>query len=290
MKKYFLFLAVLASTLAFAAPPDYVVYFVKGEALKSGSKPARLKKGDQLFSTDKVILRGNAQVVLICKNFTTVQLQKQGAISLNTLQGCDAAPASLTSTYFHYVWEELTSHHGAPENNPKHYMRNKGAVSRGCTMVQTAIDVDTIYYHTGSLPVFWKSAYRSPDIRFYNAEYDGRLLYKDSLGKNPVLLNEAVKSLKTPGIFYWEIAGANAESCSRNYLQVLDAADYRQRVDSLLRTILITTPAETAYMKAYILEENHFLAEAFQYYQQAFQLAPRNLIYQKSQNRFYEFK
>ncbi len=289
MNKLLVILFLFTTSATFAAPPDCIVYFVKGKVVKAGAKPTTLKKGDQLLNSDQITLADKAQVVLITKSYATVQLQKPGTFKLNTLT-TSAAQTSLTSGYFRYIWNEFMSHHDAPEKNPIHYMKNKGAVSRGMPIVQTAIDVDTIYYSTGRLPLYWKSEPGSSFVSVYKDEYEGKLLYKEKLNSNLVLMNEVVSKLQSPGIFYWQITAENGSEGDRNYLQLLDSADYRKRIDALLKNIVVTTPAETAYIKAYILEENHFPAEALQYYQQAFQLAPQNLIYQKSQNRFYEFQ
>jgi hypothetical protein len=289
MNKLLVILFLFTTSAAFAAPPDYIVYFVKGKVVKTGAKPTIVKKGDQLLNTDQITLAGKAQVVLITKEYVTVQLQKTGTIKLNTLT-TSAAQTSLTSGYFRYIWSEFTSHHDAPEKNPMHYMKNKGAVSRGMPKVQTAIDVDTIYYSRGHLPVYWKSEWDSFYVNVYNDAYEGKLLYKEKLSSDLVLINEVVSKLQSPGIYYWQVTNKDGWGDDRNYLQLLDPADYRQRVDALLKNSIATTPAETAYLKGYILEENHFQAEAFQYYQKAFQLAPQNSLYQKSQNRFYEFK
>jgi hypothetical protein len=56
----------------------------------------------------------------------------------------------------------------------------------------------------------------------------------------------------------------------------------------LLEDLPNASPAETAYMKAFILEENHFTGEAFRYYEQAFKLAPSNEKYKPARSRFYE--
>lgn len=289
MNKLLVILFLFTTFAAFAAPPDYIVYFVKGKVVKAGSQSTTLKKGDQLLNTDQITLADKAQVVLITKSYTTVQLQKPGTFTLNTLT-TSAAQTSLTSGYFRYIWSEFMSHHDGPEKNPIHYMKNKGAVSRGMPIVQTAIDVDTIYYSAGRLPICWKSEWDLCHVSVYNDEYEGKLLYKEKLDSHLVLINELVSKLQSPGIYYWQVTNEKGWGDDRNYLQLLDPADYRQRVDSLLKNSIATTPAETAYIKAYILEENHFLAEAFQYYQKAVQLAPQNPVYKKSQNRFYEFK
>ena len=51
-----------------------------------------------------------------------------------------------------------------------------------------------------------------------------------------------------------------------------------------------TTPAETAFTKAFLLEENKFSAEALIWYKKAVQLNPSNLTYQQTLSSFYETK
>ncbi|RYD96090.1 MAG: hypothetical protein EOP50_07080, partial [Sphingobacteriales bacterium] len=226
MKKLMLLMLVLLSLGAFAAPADYVVYYVKGSVTKTGGQRA-LRRGDSLFVQDAVLLPQGTELYLVCRDYSLLQLKKGGSFQLREVAPCPGKQQSLTASYFRYVWDELRSHHGAPEQNPRHYMRNKGAVSRGdCPMVRTALYADTIYAVNGDLNLYWTSAIPEPFLTFYPDEHDAVPVKQVPLkaGK-PVRLKDLLANAGE-GVAYWYITPQTAGGCNRNYLQVLPAAEY----------------------------------------------------------------
>lgn len=288
MKQLFLFFFLALALGAGAADVEFVVYFSQGKVTKSGgSKSLALKKGDRLFAPDEFLLAEGAQVVLICKNYTTLQLKKKGRYSVAALRaGCRKAGTSFTSSYFQYIWDEFTHVHGTPEKDPKKYMRNTGAVSRGCAQVQTRVAVDTVHYLSGALPVGWSTSFTTPYLRVYDDPLDGMLLRNEPLGAAPLQIEQVASALKGEGVYYWQVTDAEGVGCERNYLRLWKADEYKRAVDGLLKGVVATTPAETAYLKGYVLEEHHFLAEAYAYYRRAARLHPQHRLYKKTVDRF----
>lgn len=288
MKQLFLLLLLACSLLAQGTDVEFVVYFAEGRIAKgANNKSLTLKKGDYLYSRDILQLDEGAQVVLICKNYNTVKLGSKGRYSIKALAAqCSKTGTSFTGTYFHYIWDELTHIHGTPEKDPKRYMRNKGAVSRGCGDVVTRLAVDTVHYYSGVLPISWSSSIHSPFLRVYNDQFDGTLLWKEQLDSGSLRLDRAAAELKEEGDYYWQITNSQGRGCERNYLRIWKEEEYKTTVDKILQDVLTTEPAETAYMKGYLLEEHHFLAEAYKYYQLAARLNPQHTIYKKAVSRF----
>ena len=281
----FLFITMIVS----AQETEFVVYFISGNISKTGNEYKTLRKGDRLGKTDILQVQDNAEMVLICKNYNTIRIKSKGRYTVQSLLvRCNQEQASFTSSYFHYIWDELTHVHGSPEKNPVKYMRNTGAVSRGCAMVQTSVPVDTVHYTTGQLPVFFKTGHKWPHVSVYDNAQEGAILVKESLDKAPIQMDKIIGKLKGAGEYYWQITDADGASCERNYLRIWEPGEYTGIIDQLLSSVISTQPAETAYMKGFLLEEKHFLAEALKYYQQAAKLDPQNNIYKKTLSRFYE--
>jgi len=288
MKLLFSILLLGIFQLSFGNDISFVVYHSKGSVVKTFSQ-VNLKKGDPLFLKDAISLGTGSSLILICSNYKIIQLSKKGNYTIKSLMGqCDKNPASYSSSYFKYVWDELTHPHDKPEMNPEAYMKNIGAVSRGCNESAIGIKADTINYCSGSLPVFWWSSYKNSYAVVYEQILDGAPVKKLLLIKEkPVQLHELFKAL-VPGEYYWQIAGDEGSGCERNYLKIWDKPSYNKAIKLLLKEVPVSSAAETAYARAFLLEENHFLAEALQYYQQAAQLNPSNIIYKKSLAKFYE--
>ncbi|RYY40114.1 MAG: hypothetical protein EOO08_07200 [Chitinophagaceae bacterium] len=292
MKTLLLILLLVFAAGAYAAPADYRVYYVKGSARKQAGS-AMLRRGDSLNVQDVIHLSANSEVYLICRDFSLVQFKKPGTYTLRTAAPCPGRQSSLTASYFKYVWEELRSHHGSPESNPRHYMRNKGAVSRGdCPMVRTALYADTIYAAPGTdLQLYWQAGIEDPFISVFPDDRDRVPVNQVSIRNNkPVSLAKLISLANEQGELYWFITAKATEGCQRNYLQLLPVARYRARIKALLEPVVATTPAQTAFMKAFVLEENHFLVEALKYYAQAFRLDPTNPRIKAALKHYHEIK
>lgn len=278
-----LFMIAFAAT---AADISFVVYSVTGLVKKNVS--VKLKKGDKILENETIALADKASLVLVCSNYKVIQLNKKGSYTAKSLLAqCSQDAAGYTSSYFKYVWNEFTHPHGKPEANPGEYMKNVGAVSRGCNTVQTGVPVDTIHYLAGAVPVYWHSSYAQAVLRIYDVPADGAPIQKTVLEKDqPINMEQIAKSLPA-GEYYWQVTDAEGNGCERNYLKVWDKEAYKARVEALLAGIPVSTAAETAFAKGFVLQENHFLAEALTCYTLAAKLDVKNKLYQKTLSQFY---
>lgn len=100
-------------------------------------------------------------------------------------------------------------------------------------------------------------------------------------------MQQVVKHLDA-GSYYWVIQGTEPGQCERRFLQILSPADYQVLLQTLIKAVPETTAAETAFATAFVLQENHLLSAAFQYYSKAAQLEPGNALYKQTLAKFYE--
>jgi hypothetical protein len=289
MKKMLLLVALFAGLQCFAAPPDYIVYYVKGSCTRTAPAKA-LKRGDVLQAKDSVVLGDRSELLLLCKDYRLVRIAKKGSHILERSAPCAVETSSVTATYFKYVWEELKTVHGSPEKNPRHYMRNKGAVSRsGCPAVFTALSTDTIYHCSGDLDLLWRTAITAPWLSSFPDDHDPLALKQvELIPGTPIKTSQLARMVDEDSVLIWAITEKKTDVCDRKYFRLLSAANYRERVQILLQQVIVTTPAQTAFMKAWVLEENHFPAEAMKYYAKAVKLDPKNSTYKSALKHFYE--
>ncbi len=288
MRILFLLFFLIPGFQSFAIDISFVVYHSKGAVMKKGNKKP-LKKGDRLLPQDIVNLEGTSQLVLVCSNYKVIQLKKPGAYAVKSLlQLCIKSAAAYNSAYFKYVWDQFTNPEGSPDKNPGEYMKNVGAVSRGCNEYGTSLQSDTVHYYAGSLPVYWRSAFDTVYATVYDQLYDGVAIKKILLQKNqPFLLQSLLQDLP-PGNYYWQLEGPQGSACERKYLQLWDKKTYQNQVTSLLKNIPPATSADEAFARAFVLHEHFFMAEALVWYQKAAKLEPKNPIYNKAIEAFYE--
>jgi hypothetical protein len=265
------------------ADPAFVVFYNSGKAIKTvNGKSIALKKGDQLLPSDKVTVPEKAQLVLVCANFSVVQLKTRGTFAVNALLAkCKTQQTSASSAYFKYVWNQFAHAHKAPEADPRAYMKTYGAASRG-KGITTPLAVDTIYHYNGNLSIGWKQD-RTLTVQVYATAAEEQLLLKGKPAKR-IAVDSIAKVLAKPGSYYWDFAGE--QSAKFKVLQLLTKSKYQQLTQSIISHVVATTPAETAYLTAYMLEEHHFLAEAAKYYEKAVKLMPNDEHYRAAYVRF----
>lgn len=276
------------SFFAQAQDVSFVVYHSQGQSTRNG-KAVALKKGDKLSEADMITVGKGARLILICRNFNAIQLTASGRFHVKSLlQRCEQKAGSYTASYFKYVWEEFTHPHGYPDKDPTKFMRNSGAVSRGCPTVETKLAADTIVYATGNLTIYFNTSLAFSYVSVFSEAENGDVIWQWKTDGKKVLFDSLRSILKQPGTYYWQLTDENAQGCPPNVLTILPMKTYQAALKNILPQNLSLPPAEEAFLKGYLLEEAYFLAEAKKFYDRAVQLEPRNPAYKKAQSRFYE--
>ncbi len=268
-----------------AAPtPDFVVYYAQGPVVKMNSpKKGVLKKGDSLYSKDMLGLGPRSQVILICGNHHAIKLDKPDTVRMASLLArCADDKSFFLVAYGRFIWDELTGQ--TPD--PRDYFHNIGAVSRGARMDRMPFAIDTINYLRGDLKVMLNTRAASVQLMAFDSPTQGNPLVTMNVRSGGFHLDSLASGLKAPGTYYWNATGLRLPRKNRCYLRIWQKKAYDNAVDSLLKTVLKTEPAETAYMAGFILEKNGFLLEAAKHYQLANKLDPENKIYRSTYSRF----
>jgi hypothetical protein len=264
-----------------------VVYQVKGNVSVTQNNITTTLKIGQMFSNGNIAIHVsyNSSAILICNNYSVINLTSPDTYSLLTLaDSCKAPVSSFTSVYFRFVWDELTQTHSSIEEHRRKYMHNIGAVTRGCEGLQFFTNYDTINYAGGFFPVKWTSASTAPQkLVLYNDETAELPLLKIDVAGDLINLNTIKDSLKAAGEYYWNIKINNSENCPRKYLKLCDEKSFTSFCDSIKNVIPANLDyAEKLYMLAFILEYNYFYAESYNYYKLANNKNPSNKKYQNS--------
>jgi len=288
MKSIFILLFLLLSGNVRAQEVSFVVYHAQGQSTING-KPLSLKKGDKLTGSDVVTIGKGAKLVLICSNYNAIQLSTPGRVNAKSLlQRCQEKTGSYTASYFKYVWEEFTHPHGYPDKDPTKFMRNSGAVSRGCNQVETKLLTDTVIYAEGPLPINFNTSIPSPYLTVYSEAENGEVIGQWKIKGNMFALDSVKSVFKKPATYYWQITDDNAQGCPPNVLSIVPNKEYNAAIQKILPKKLSLPAAEEAFLKGYLLEEAFYLAEAKKYYDLAVRLDPKNEAYKQAQSRFYE--
>lgn len=297
MRKFAILLSsFLVVGFLMAQSNQFLVYSVKGNVMISqGSTDTKAKTGAMLGGAEKIKLPAGAAITIICNQKRIFTLNKQGSHSLSA-DSCTTSPhRSVSENYLRYIWSELTRSKGTPEKNRKAFMSNVGAVSRSINNVWIDPRLDTFYYVVGNFPLSWKSYVETDSFDFkLFADADGNSeLFSRTTSKKHVDIAEIGNIMKTGKTYYWTAMVKGENNDELKLIKIWDAMGFGMYQEMLEIMMVYESEAEKHFRLGFILEEDHFLAEAYNHYLKATQLAPENTLYRSvfmSFKKDYEIK
>jgi hypothetical protein len=258
---------------------------MKGTVSVIDNKTETKAKIGTIINEDATLkLSSGSFATLICNESRMFTINKTGNHVMSKFKdSCKTSNSSVSANYVKYIWNELTKSKGSPEKNRKAYMSNVGAVSRGVNNIWVDPRLDTVYYVSGTIPLSWKSYADAEKFEFklFDKEDAEKEIYSKKTEKKHVDISNLLDKIE-PGKSYWwtaMIEGENNEE--RKHLRYWTKEEYNEYYNKIskLETGASETEAEKNFRLAFILEEAHFLAEAYQHYLKATQLAADNGLY-----------
>lgn len=283
-----LFLTIVFNSLA-TAQNSFLIYTVKGNvSVIENNATTKAKVGRLLPESAQLVIAPGGVVSLICNQANLINLNK-GKVSLSTLgEQCKLTDQSVTSNYLKYVWSQLTAKPGSPEKNRKAFMTNVGAVSRGVNNVWIDPRLDTVKYVSGSFPLSWKSYAEAEEFEFF--------IY-DKPSSNPVVIlstknrfvdaKTLAEKMKPSSITYWTAAVKGEQNAEVKVFEYIPADVFKSTLNSFEKAgPELETEAAKAFRLAFMLEQAHYLADAYTYYKKASSLEPGLPIYKSTLESF----
>lgn len=284
MKKTIFIAALLFSLVATAQNSNmFVIYSIKGSVTISDNKTETKARIGTILDGDETIKVGAGSfATLICNETKVFSINKAGSYTTASLKdSCKISAGSVSSNYMKYVWTELTKSKGTPEKNRKNFMSNVGAVSRRIDNVWVDPRLDSVNYVSGTIPLSWKSYTEADEFEFkLFDESSSKVLLAKTTKKRHVDLSELLKTIQPGKIYYWNAKiKAEPDTDDRKYLRYVPRDEYMAYYNSIKKHEASETEAEANFRLGFILEENHYVGEAFNHYLKATQLDPTNPLY-----------
>ena len=278
-----IFIPVLLIALASSAQNNmYVVYSIKGTVSVIENKAETKAKIGTILDGDETIKVGPGSfATLICNETKAFSLSKAGNYTTASLNdSCKASSGSVSSNYMKYVWSEMTKSKGSPEKNRKNFMANVGAVSRGINNVWIDPKLDTINYVSGTVPLSWKSYTDADEFEFKLYDDGGsNVLITKSVKKKHVDISDILKTIQPGKSYKWTaMIKGEPDNEDKKYLHYVPKEEYTSFYNSIKNEATESEAAKN-FRLGFILEENHYLAEAYNHYMKATQLDPTNSLY-----------
>lgn len=291
MKTFFLFWLCICAVALAHAQEGFLVYTFQGNvtAVEKGQQE-KVTVGRMLDAKTEVVIAPGGAVSLICNQGHLIIINKAGKFPLEQyVKECSAAGSSVTANYLKYIWSQFTQKPGTPEKNRKQYMSNVGAVSRSMNSIWIDPRLDTVNYVTGAFPLSWKSYADESDFEF--------LLYAANDIHVPILvvptkkrfidLTDVLRKAKPAGQYYWTAIVKGGTNDERKLLNVVPQGTYKVFLQQInLSGALPEDEAATAFRTGFLLEQGHYLAQAYEHYRKAARLRPDVTVYTSTLEAF----
>ena len=300
MKKIkLLFLFCLASGFLYAQN-SFLLYSFKGNvSVMENNAETKAKVGKLLSNNATIKVANGSAVTLICNEAAMFTFVKAGSYQLKQFgDSCKVSSSSVSANYVKYVWASMTKSTGSPGSNRKAYMSTVGAVSRSINNVWIDPRLDTVNYCSGDFPLSWKSYTDAKEFEvfLYNKNDISTPFYSVFTTKMKIPIPELVvaNKIKTGNSYYWTAAIKGEEIEEIKVLNYVSKDDFDKMLAKLKSTgTSFEAPAEQAYRLGFMLEDAHYLSEAYQQYNKAASLDTGNVLYRSTLMSFkkdYEIK
>lgn len=293
MKKLIHFFAATCLSFALTAQENmFVIYSVKGNVSVVENKvETKAKIGTIVNGNSSIKIAAASFATVLCNETRMFSLNKAGSYTTASLKdSCKINTNSVSANYMKYIWSEMTKSKGTPEKNRKAYMSNVGASRRGeINNVWVDPRLDSVNYVSGSIPLSWKCFVDTEEFEFrlYD-ETATKVILSKIVKKKHVDISELLKLMQPGKIYHWNATvKGEPENEARHYLRYVPKEQYQSFLNSIKKPDAAESDAEMNFRLGFILEENHYIVEAYNYYLKATQIDATNAFYRST---FMSFK
>jgi hypothetical protein len=299
MKKLPFLILFSCFALAVSAQNNFLLYSFKGNVSVIENKvESKAKVGKPLANTASIKVAAGGAVTLICNEAAMFTFTRAGTYALSKFgDSCRVSSNSVTANYVKYVWASMTNNSGSAGSNRKAYMNTVGAVSRSINNVWIDPRLDTLNYSGGNdFPLSWKSYAEAKEFEFslYSMDNISTPIHSAYVNKLKIPLGDIAGKMKQGNSYFWTAAVKGEENDELKVINYVTKETFNAMLASVKKQgAAFEAPAEQAYRIAFMLEDAHYLSEAFQYYTKAASLDPTNVLYRSTLMSFkkdYEIK
>jgi hypothetical protein len=274
---------------ALTAQDQFLIYSVKGNISVIENKvESKAKVGKLLQESTQIKLGPDAKLTLICNESNLITISKQGSFLLQDFKSqCETGQSNLSANYMRYVWTQLTQKPGTPEKNRKAFMKNVGAVSRSINSIWIDPRLDTMNYVKGNFPLSWKSFSEAEEYEFHLYDRNNTVPLTSITTKNKFInIADLRNHLKTGNSYYWSASVKGETNNEKKVLNIVARSEFDKLLHDMQQIDVTEGEAEKTFRVAFLLEQAHYLEEAYSHYQKAANLKPGLDLYKTTLDAF----
>lgn len=299
MKKLQFLILFCSVTVAASAQNNFLLYSFKGNvSVVENNVESKAKVGKTLTGAASVKVGAGGVVTMICNEAAMFTFTKAGTYALSKFgDSCKISSNSVSANYVKYVWASMTKSSGTPGSNRKAFMNTVGAVSRSINNVWIDPRLDTVNYSgTSEFPLSWKSYADAKEFEFslYSSDNISTPLFTSVVNKLKIPIADFANKMKPGSAYFWTAAIKGEENDELKIVNYVTKETFNGVLENIKKQgAAFEAPAEQAYRIAFMLEDAHYLPEAYQYYTKAASLDSLNVLYRSTLMSFkkdYEIK
>jgi len=271
---------------------ELLVYSLKGNVtVIENEKESKVKIGKVLKPGSTLKTQKLAKLTMVCKEGKALTVTKEGSFPvIRWKDSCETNNhTSVTSKYFKYIWEQL---YMRSEDFKKNNSGDIAAVVRNEAPVRGEDDMeilfeealDTVYYATGYFPLSWKTS-KDYSGRYYFRLYDTKsrkIVYMDSVAGSTLGIEILKRYMKPGSTYQWSVATKKTGEYTAGVLKYFYVNTITKQIVSFQKAVDVPEDAAARYFRvAYLLQNGHYLADAFNYYQKAVKASPAEEFYKE---------
>lgn len=287
MKILFILSFVFYISLVQAQDHSFMVYSVKGNVnITQGNAEFKARIGNILDNKSIIHVQPGGVITMICDQVTIFTIKKNGTYPVSVFKdSCKQNNSSITANYLRYVWTQMAQGNATPTSNRKLFMNTVGAVSRSVNNIWIDPRLDTIIYASGSFPLAWKSYAEAKEFEFslFESLNDQQPVFIAQTDALQMPISSLQKSFKSGKIYYWTSAIKGEKNEERKVIKVITGKERDAFINHLRKAeAAFESEAEEAFRLGFHLEESHYLADAYSFYQKAAELQPAVVLYRNT--------
>ena len=257
---------------------ELLVYSLKGNVtVLENNKESKLKIGKVLKPGATVKTQRDAQLTMVCKEGRPISVTREGSFPVEIWKdSCSTNHISVTSKYFQYIWDQLYVRSDDYKKSHPGVTETTGAPVRGNDEKEIIIteSLDTMNYATGLFYLSWATSfpYSGDYVFVLTNTKTKKQVYADSNKTNMRNLNALKKYMKPGNSYSWSVSTRETGLTEGGIINCLSVKAISQHAVRLRKNISVPEePAAQYFRTAYLLEQGHYLADAYLFYIKAAQ-------------------
>jgi hypothetical protein len=252
---------------------------------------SKLKIGRVLKPTAVIKTAKESKLTMVCKQGKPISVLQEGVYPVtNWKDSCKTDQVSMTTNYFQYIWRQL--YFRSPEGQEE--LKKDGAIAtvrEGAPLRSEGEDIkdvriffntslDTVNYTEGDFPLTWFTpGYDGKFLFQIFRTRDGKLIFKDSVSDNMILISKFAKYLQPGKSYRWLIGTKGVSIRKPRVINCVKPVILKKYIDDIDSLNMPEDPAAVYFRIGYMLEKKHYYAQVLDYYVKAVMLDRETEIY-----------